>query len=74
MQDDGAWTGPPHCGWQVDNVIILINLYCDLRDSFKVTCRDNGKDDPPWKEWTKDGSAVIETTFSSLFSLLLLLL
>ena len=48
-----------------------------LRDSFiktlKVTCRDNGKDDPPWKEWTKDGSAAIETTFTSLCSLLLLL-
>ena len=43
------------------------------KDSFKVTCRDNGKDDPPWKEWRKDGSAAIETTFTSLFSLLLLL-
>jgi len=54
-EDDGAWTGPPHCGWQ-------------------VTCRDNGKDDPPWKEWTKDGSASIETTFASLFNLLFLFL
>ena len=38
-----------------------------------MTCRDNGKDDPPWKEWTKDGSASIETTLASLASLLFLL-
>ena len=41
-----------------------VNLL-NLRDSFKVTCRDNGKDDPPWKEWRNDGSSlVIKTTFS----------
>ena len=89
-KDARAWTGPPHCGWQVglepsSQFCTFYHLWffwwswllsshlleADL--NFKVTCRDNGKDDPPWKEWTKDGSATVETTFTLLLSLVFLI-
>ena len=80
-KDARAWTGPPHCGWQVGlepstQFCTFYHLWSWLLSShlleadlnFKVTCRDNGKDDLPWKEWTKDASATVETTFTLLFS------
>ena len=65
-------------GWNhLHNFVLFISYDHDFCRhiclNFKVTCRDNGKDDPPWKEWTKDGSATVETTFTLLLSLVFLI-
>ena len=65
-------------GWNNFVLFIIYDFYvishlleADL--NFKVTCRHNGKDDLPWKEWTKDASATVETTFTLLLSLVFLI-